>query len=41
VDEVFMAPNPKKRSFELTKLARERAKRDKESRAAVSVRHEL
>ncbi|RSH89841.1 hypothetical protein EHS25_001827 [Saitozyma podzolica] len=41
VDEVFMAPNPKKRSFELAKLARERAKRDQEALAVVSVRHEL
>lgn len=39
MDEVFMAPNPKKRSFELARLAKERAKRDQEALAAV--RHEL
>jgi hypothetical protein len=39
MDEVFMAPNPKKRSFELAKLAKERAKRDQEALAAI--RHEL
>jgi hypothetical protein len=39
MDEIFIAKNPKKRSFELARDAKERAKRDREDHAGVN--HEL
>ena len=39
MEDIFTAPYPKKRSFELAKTARERAKREKEARMDRASEH--